>query len=562
MFAISAPWYSQWVIDEVLVSGDLDLLSVLALGFGLLLLIQLGLQFARAWLVSLLNHDVVSQWLHNVMAHLLTLKPAFFERRQLGDLASRFGSVAAIQRTITGSAVEAILDGLMAGVALGMMLMYAPTLAGVVALAAAAYALLRWVLYQPLRNAAAERLMISAKESTHFLETLRAMTALKLHGREQERRSAWQHLMLGVQSRDLRTARIGMAFNLAQGLIFGLENLLIVFLGARWILQAQPQGTPALTVGMLFAFMAYKTQFTSRVGSLINHAIEFRMLGLHTERLADITLEPPESPAAVPRHELEHLPPSLELRNIGFRYSDDGPWVLRHLNMVIDPGESVALAGASGSGKTTLLKIALGLLKPTEGEVLFGGVPIQQLGLDNFRRQIGAVLQDDTLLSGSLADNISFFDAQPDPQRMARCAQMAQLHVEIMRMPMGYQTQVGDLGQGLSGGQRQRLLLARALYKQPRLLALDEATSHLDVHNERAINAAVRGMSLTRLIIAHRPETLAAADRVLDLGSLLSLHTAQSHPPTERAVPIVQAVDRSKHPFSGTSSTRPLASAT
>ena len=220
------------------------------------------------------------------------------------------------------------------------------------------------------------------------------------------------------------------------------------------------------------------------------------MLSLHAERLADICLEPPERDE-LPPNDLAHLSPSIELRNVSFRYGEGEPWVLKEANFKIEAGESVAVTGPSGAGKTTLLKIALGLLAPTEGEVLYGGQQVQHLGIQNFRRQIGTVMQEDALLTGSLADNIAFFDVQPDSERVQVCSKLAQLHNDICRMPMGYQTLVGDLGSGLSGGQKQCLLLARALYKQPRVLALDEATSHLDLHNERAVTAALAHLSLT-----------------------------------------------------------------
>jgi ATP-binding cassette subfamily B protein RaxB len=278
---------------------------------------------------------------------------------------------------------------------------------------------------------------------------------------------------------------------------------------------------------MLFAFISYKTQFATRVAALINCLVELKMLGLHAERLADICLEPPEKDAA-PHSDLSHLAPSIELRGVSFRYADGEPWILKNADLHIQAGESLAIVGASGAGKTTLLKIALGLLKPTEGEVLFGGHPVRHLGLQNFRRQVGTVMQEDVLLTGSLADNIAFFDAQPDRAQVEACARMAQLHDDICRMPMGYETMVGDLGSGLSGGQRQRLLLARALYKQPRVLALDEATSHLDLNNERAVTAAIAHMQLTRMVIAHRPETIAGAQRVVQLrdGQVLELARA------------------------------------
>jgi ATP-binding cassette subfamily B protein RaxB len=516
LFAVVAPLMNQLIVDDVLTSGDRPLLTVIVLGFGLLLVIQTLVGLARSWMVMVLGQTLSLQWMGNVFAHLVRLPTSFFEKRHLGDITSRFAAVSAIQRTITTAAIEALLDGLMAVVALIVMVVYAPQLAGIVVAAVVAYGLLRWALYAPLREAAAERLVMAAKETTHFLETLRAITPIKLFGREEERFARWQNLVVDVQNRDVRTAKLGIGFSSASTIIFGLENLFVFWVGSRLILDGQLTGAPTFTVGMLFAFIAYKGQFTGRVSALINYAVEFRMLSLHSERLADIVLEPPERDD-LPEIDLAHLPASIELRNVSFRYAEGEPWVLKDVSFKIQAGESVAVTGSSGAGKTTMLKIALGLLSPTEGEVMYGGQRIQDVGLRNFRRQVGTVMQEDVLLSGSLADNIAFFDVATDHQRIQSAAELSQLHEEITKMPMGYQTMIGDLGSGLSGGQKQRLLLARALYKKPRVLALDEATSHLDLLNERAVNAALSKMQLTRIIIAHRPETISEAQRVVQV---------------------------------------------
>lgn len=545
LFAIVAPLFNQMVVDEVLTSGDRDLLTVLALGFALLLIVQSAIGLARSWMVIILSQTLSLRWMGNVFSHLVRLPVDFFEKRHLGDITSRFGAVGAIQHTLTTTAVESVLDGLMALAALAMMLVYAPNLAAVTVGAVFIYGLLRWAAYSPFRDAAAERLVAAAKENTHFLETLRAITPLKLFGREDERRARWQNLIVEVQNRDIRTARMSMWFSTAHTYLFGAENLLILWLGARIIMDGMTGGGASsgagMTIGMLFAFISYKGQFSGRVSALINYAIDLKMLGLHAERLADICLEPPEKDD-VPVNDLAHLAPSIELRGVSFRYSEGEPWILKDANFKIEPGESVAVVGASGAGKTTLLKIALGLLKPTEGEVLYGGQPIRHLGISNYRRQIGTVMQEDVLLTGSLADNIAFFDVQMDQARIEACARMAQLHDDITRMPMGYQTLVGDLGSGLSGGQKQRLLLARALYKQPRVLALDEATSHLDLANERAVTIALSHLALTRLIVAHRPETIAGAQRVVQVAGG-KVHELARVVPAPSAAPAPPAPD-------------------
>jgi ATP-binding cassette subfamily B protein RaxB len=234
--------------------------------------------------------------------------------------------------------------------------------------------------------------------------------------------------------------------------------------------------------------------------------------------LSDILLATPEPAAAsaraVPAREGAA---AVELRGVNFRHGDAEGEVLHDISVRIEPGESVAIVGPSGCGKTTLVKLMLGILQPQSGEVLVGGVPLRAEGLAAWRAQVGAVMQDEPLFAGTIADNIAFFDPQPDLAWVERCASVAGVHDEITAMPMAYQTLVGEAGASLSGGQKQRVLLARALYKRPSVLVLDEATSALDIEGERRMNQAVRALSMTRIIVAHRPETVASADRVIGL---------------------------------------------
>jgi ATP-binding cassette subfamily B protein RaxB len=268
---------------------------------------------------------------------------------------------------------------------------------------------------------------------------------------------------------------------------------------------------------MLFAFISYKDQFSQRMASLIDKLFEFRMLRLHGERVADIVLTQVEQDTFTHEVDPTEITPSIELRQISFRYSDSEPYIIKDLDLKINPDECIALTGPSGSGKTTLMKLLLGLLEPTSGDILIGGVKLANMGLSNYRQLIGTVMQDDMLFAGSVLDNISFFSTSPDQEQIVQCARLAAIDNEIMSMPMAYNTLVGDIGTGLSGGQKQRILLARALYKNPQLLVLDEATSHLDVWNEQAVNAAIQSLKLTRIIVAHRPETIAMAERVVVL---------------------------------------------
>jgi ATP-binding cassette subfamily B protein RaxB len=271
------------------------------------------------------------------------------------------------------------------------------------------------------------------------------------------------------------------------------------------------------SVGMLFAFISYKDQFSERMASLVDKMFEIRMLRLHGERVADIVMSPIERDAVDHEIEATSITPSIALRQLSFRYSDSEPYIIKDLDLEIKPGECIAITGPSGSGKTTLMKLLLGLLQPTSGEISIGGVKLAHLGLSNYRQLISTVMQEDTLFAGSIAENITFFSTVPDMERVVECARLAAIEQEIMVMPMTYNTLVGDIGTGLSGGQKQRILLARALYRQPQLLILDEATSHLDIWNEQAVNKAILAIDLTRIIVAHRPETIAMAERVVVL---------------------------------------------
>jgi ATP-binding cassette subfamily B protein RaxB len=507
--AIVSPFYMQWAIDGAVVSGDRDLLTVLGAGFLLLVFVQVGISVLRSWVVLYLGTTLNLQWLANVFSHLLRLPVSFFEKRHLGDVVSRFSAVSTIQRTLTSSFVEALIDGVMAILTLAMMLAYSMALTLVALAAVCLYGLLRAWFYEPLRRATEEHIVHTAKQQSHFLETVRGVQSIKLFGRQEERRSRWLNLVVDATNQDLVAQRLSLGFRSVNGLVFGIERVLIVWLGALLILDS------AFSVGMLFAFMAYKEQFSARVAGLVDKMIELRMLGLQAERLADIVLTPPEEQS--PGVAVDAIDASLDARSLSFRYSDTEPFVLLNCSFTVEPGESIAIVGPSGGGKTTLLKVMLGLLQPTDGKILVGGLDIQKLGIDRYRKLVGTVMQDDQLFAGSIADNISFFDPSPDHGAIERFARLAAVHDDIAAMPMGYNTLIGDMGAALSGGQRQRILLARALYKQPRILFLDEATSALDVQKEKAVNDAIRSLNLTRIVIAHRPETIASAERVIVL---------------------------------------------
>jgi ATP-binding cassette subfamily B protein RaxB len=511
LVVLAAPFYMQLAVDEAVMKGDGGLLTALALGFGLLTLIHIGADWLRSHVLLFLSGALNFQMGASLFHHLVRLPLAWFEKRHIGDLVSRFRSAEPIQRLVSEGLVAALVDGVMATLTLVMILIYSPKLSGIVLAALALYAILRFALYRALRQRQEEMIEASAKEQTTFIETARAIQSIKIFGREADREALWQNRYADEISRGIRHGRFTIGFKTANDLIYGIENVLVVYLGARAIMGNE------LSIGMLYAFMAYKEQFLAKATNLIETGIQYRMLDLHLDRLSDIALAEREQDSHGESLVAREVRGAVELKGVSFRYADTEPEVLSGADLKVEAGEFVAVTGPSGGGKTTLLKVMLGLFKPAEGTVLIDGTPIDHFGRQAFRSQVGVVMQDDQLLSGSIAENICFFDASLDLDRMRACAAIAGIDDEIMAMPMNYNTLIGDMGTTLSGGQRQRVLLARALYRRPRILFMDEGTSNLDLDKEREVNRALAEMKITRIVIAHRPETIRAADRIVVL---------------------------------------------
>ena len=517
LFVILAPFYMQWIVDQALVTQDYDLITVLGMGFLLLAMVHAGVTALRAWVLMVLGTTLNLQMITNLFRHLIRLPMSWFSKRHIGDIVSRFDSLNVIQRTLTTDFLEALIDGIMVILTFCMMLFYSFQLAMVAFVAATAYAILRFTLYRPLRLATEEHIVRGAKQQSHFLETIRGMQSIKLFAHEEPRTTAWQNLTVDQFNASIRTQRLDILYQGLNGLLFGIENVITIWLGALLVLDTA--NGSAFSIGMLFAFMAYKTQFVQRVAGLIEKGIELNMLGLHTERVGDIALTTPEPQDNSGGSKSVSLDGRIEVKQLVFRYAETDPFVLQGVSFTILPGESVAIAGPSGCGKTTLVKLMLGLLQPDDGSIEVDGMPLTRYGISDYRRVVTSVMQDDQLFAGSISENICFFDSKPDIDRIKESARLASIHEDIVTMPMQYNTLVGDMGTVLSGGQKQRLLLARALYRQPSILFLDEATSHLDVARECSVNKAISKLKLTRIIVAHRPETIASANRVITLSN-------------------------------------------
>ena len=511
VFAIAMPFFLQLVVDRVLVGRDRDLLTVLGVAFGALVVITVAVTAVRAWVSVYLSTNLNLRLLSTLFAHLVKLPLGWFEKRNIGDVVSKFRSVDAVQRTLTTTFVETVVDGLMVVLTLIVMGWYSLTLTAVVIGAALLYVAARWLLYYPQRYATDEQLSHEAKSGTHFIETLRGMMAIKLNMRENERRSAYQNLVVDQINAGVKVQNVGIAQRAASALIFGLENVAIIWLGAIAVMDGK------FSVGMLYAFIGFKLVFLGRLNALVEKWNDFRMLDLHAERIADIALAEEELSQPGLPGETGGGPITIEAKGLSYAYGPEG-FVFRGVDFSVAPGETVAIVGPSGCGKTTLIKVLVGLLTPTEGAVLVNGRNLKDWDLGQYRRKIGAVMQDDQLFVGTIEDNISFFDPEHDPERVRECARLAMIDADIAAMPMGYNSIVGSLGSALSGGQKQRVLLARALYRKPQVLFLDEAFDQLDVALERRISDVLSAKGQSLIIVSHRPDSVSDSNRIVTMG--------------------------------------------
>lgn len=511
ILVVASPLYIQLAVDQVIALGDADFLVVLALGFGLLAAIQVAATAIRSLLVLTLQNALHYRMGAHLFHHLLRLPLAYFEKRHMGDVLSRFASIEPVRHLIAEGMIAAIVDGMMALATLVMIFVYSVPLALIVAGAFTLYAVTRLALFRLFWRRSDEVIRSKAEQDSTFIETMRAIQSLKLFNREAEQEGKWLGRYAEFVSANVRLGRVKISFKTINDGIFALENIVTIYLAIRFALDG------ALTVGMVLAFMSYKRNFTENAGLLVEKAIEYRVIGLHLNRLADIALSALERGHERPASYAREIKGKIELRNVCFRYAETEPFVLSNVSLIVEPGQFVTIIGPSGGGKTTLVKIMLGLFEPTSGDVLIDDIPLTTIGHRVYRENVGAVMQEDQLLSGSIADNICFFDTEFDRERMLQCARLAEIHDDIMRMPMAYNSLIGDMGSSLSGGQKQRVLLARALYRRPKILFLDEATAFLDIEKERRINENLRRLDITRISAAHRPETMSAADSVVQI---------------------------------------------
>jgi ATP-binding cassette subfamily B protein RaxB len=509
VYVLATPFYLRTAVDGALPSLDQTLLLTLALGFAALALFGAIASILRKFVLlssgAALSFGITS----NLARRLFRLPIVWFEKRKVGDVLTKFQSVLPIQRFLIESAPLALIDGSLSILTLIMMMITAPQLALVTLLGLLAYCAIRLFLLREEKQREEEYVKALGREQGALIETLRGIVTLRLAGREAMRHSFWQNRLTEALGARYQHERAKAWHETARTLIPAVELVIVVFLAIRGSMAG------ALSLGTLFAYLAFRQQFVQAGQSLLDEGVKLRLLDLHLEQLADIAQSEEDRGFAEPLTQAEFTG-RIELRNVHFAYGPHDPLVLAGVDLTIAPGDHIAITGPSGGGKTTLAKLILGLMDPVEGEVLIDGTPLPQFGRRAFRQHVTAVLQDDVLYAGSIADNVASFE-EVEMDRLDACLSAAAILDDVMAMPMRHHTMVGDMGSTLSGGQRQRILLARALYREPDVLLLDEGTAHLDLAHEALVSRAISGLGITRIVIAHRPETIAAASRVVRL---------------------------------------------
>ena len=517
MLVLASPFYLQAVIDQVLGKGDVLLLNTLAVGFGALLVFQVVANTMRQLTFQYLSQVSVFDLSTRVLHKLLKLPLTYFRSRDLGDIQHRVQSLRAVQNFIVHSVPALVLDGFFVVLIIGLLVVYEPGLTVLAVAAALLWCLWRIMMFPIRLRLSNDIAMSESLVQTHFLETLRVIQTVKLANGEQTRQSEWRNLFATAINDKIRAGNLLILDSAVRQTLFqGLRVAVIYLLAKRGL-------SGAMSIGMVSAFVAYLGMFITRVSGIVDRVVEYRLLEVPLTRLADIVFND-EEPAGLEMPARLGLANQIELKEVAFQYARGEPWILENCSCHIPRNGFTAITGRSGIGKSTLLRIIAGAELSSVGEVSVGGLSVEDWQPQGLRNVLGTVFQDDGLLKGSVAENIALFESDIDLDRVRQAAEDAGIASDIASLPMGYETRIGDLGSSLSRGQMQRVLLARALYRRPRVLLLDEVTSGLDIQSERRVIATLSRLDATRVVITHSDQMLQAADEVLWLhrGTLVS----------------------------------------
>ena len=517
---LAVPAVTGLVVDRLVPHADSSLLPLLAVAIGCVVTVHLAGALLRGHLLVHLQTRLSAQMTVGFFDHLIGLAPSFFARRTSGDLLMRLNSHSIVRDVLSNGALSAVLDGLLIISNLCLVLWLNAQLGRVVLAVAVLQVVLLALAGRRQHELMKAQLAAEAGFQGFQVEVLAAIESLKAMGREREAARSWADLFVNSLNVSVTRGRLGAWMGAVQsGLQMGTP-LLLLALGTARVLARE------LTIGEMLALNALAIGALAPLATLVQTALTLQMVGSYVDRHEDVYKQPPEQELR-PGRPAVALSGQMALEKVTFRYEGQSEPAVRGVSVEIPAGKMVALVGRSGAGKSTLGHLLLGLLRPSEGRVLVDGHDLLDLDLNAVRRQIGVVTQNVQLFGQTIRSNIAFFDPEVDLGAVMQAARLVQLHDEIVKMPLGYDTLLSDRGLSLSGGQRQRVALARALVRSPAVLLLDEATSALDTVTEAKVQSALAALQCTRIVIAHRLSTMRSADLilVLDEGAVVERGT-------------------------------------
>lgn len=510
LLALAPPVATQILVDELLLGQDRDWLYRALAGLALIMLTSILLEALRRWTGLFSGTRLAIDSAAGIMTRFFSLPAGFFHRRHTGDLLSRLESLEPLREALTDHVVNSIVHGSVLLTTLAIMVLYSGALTAV-SVAGFSLSILIVVLILPqARRHREQAVRHLAAQDDSLVESIRACDTVKALGLEQSRLAHWHKHFSDATNARVREGRLSIAQQVATDFVGVFEQVLFLGVGITGVLERE------FTLGVLFAFMSLRSRFGSALLGLVDAIGKFSLLKIHTGRLSDIALAEPEP--AIPAGAITStIDGSIQAENLTFAY-EPGAWIVHDFRCAIVAGTHVVITGPSGCGKTTLLKLLAGQLVPNSGQVCIDDMDLQLWNHDSVRAQTAFVLQNDSLFQGTIAENICAFDTTPDLARVCVAAVTAEIWRDIQALPMKLATQISDMGRNLSGGQVQRLILARALYRKPAILFLDEATSHLDVVTERRILKNIAALGITVVSVAHRPDVIENAQQVISLS--------------------------------------------
>lgn len=516
LIGLTLPLLTKLIVDQILPWRMENAMTILGIGILTLSLSQTVATLLREWLLVYLRARIDLHMMLGFVEHLLTLPYSFFQQRSAGDLLTRVASNTLLRDILSNQLLSTLLDSGLVTFYL-VILLWQSLPFGILTLA---IGLLQVALLlatnRPIAVLAGRELATYGKAQGYLAEVLTGIATLKASGAEQRAFERWSNLFFDNLNVSLRHDYLSSTITTILTALRSLAQLALLWVGATQVLNG------SISLGTMVALIALAAAFFAPLASLVSSGQHLQVVGANLDRIADVTEAEPEQ-----HGQAVQMPPQLtgqiRLDQVSFRYAPDAPEVLHRLDLTVEAGQTVAIVGPSGSGKSTLGKLLLGLYVPSEGAILYDGIPLQRLNCQEVRRQFGVVLQESMLFSGSILSNIVLSDPALDKETVAEAARIAAIHEDIMCMPMGYETYVSEGGSALSGGQRQRLAIARAIAHKPAVLLLDEATSHLDVVTEQKVAQQLQSLACTQVVIAHRLSTIRNADviLVLDQGTIV-----------------------------------------